>query len=573
MSEVQTHRLNYEVKMVPIDSIIPYDKNPRDNGEAVPAVMKSIQEFGFRNPIVVDKDNVIVCGHTRREAAIRLGMKEVPVMVADDLDDKKIRAFRIADNQTAAIAEWDDEKLAEELLRLQDEDYDLDMLGFGDQISRYIGGQNEQDGEGATEKDAVPDAAELDEQAASRRGEMYQLGRHRLLCGDATEGGDVARLLQGDSEGPMLWLTDPPYNVAYEGCTEDKMTIDNDHMESAQFREFLTKAFQNVEAFLQPGASFYIFYADAESQNFKGALDDVGLQVRENLVWVKNVLVLSWQTYQYRHEPLLFGWKSGAERKWYSGRDQTTVLEFNKPAANKQHPCLAPDTMVVSAKGYVRIDDLRPGDFVLSADGRFHKIEWMSRHKVDEDIYEIKAVGTNYNDFATGNHPYLVWDKAKKTASFVEAKDLRSGDLLMRVSRDLSDYEPVELEGVKFFLYKVKSCWNVHYNGDVINLSIEGNPTFQTINGMTHNTMKPVDLLSYLLKNSSKRGDIVIDTFGGSGSTLIACESLDRCCRMIEYAPRYCDVIRKRWAEFQHGEGCDWQSLTPKIEEKENNAE
>lgn len=397
-----------------VDEIIPYEKNPRINDAAVEAVAKSIKEFGFRVPLVLDKNNVIITGHTRLRSAKMLGMTEVPCIIADNLTPEQVQAYRIADNKTGEIAEWDYNLLPMELKDLQNADFDLSVLGFdSDELDKLLNGE-EGDAliDGETEPDAVP---EVPEDAASVPGTVYQLGKHRLLCGDATKAEDVARLM--GEEKANLWLTDPPYNVAYEGS--NGMTIENDNMEDTQFRNFLRGAFQCVHDHMEPGASFYIFHADSEGYNFRGACHDIGLKVRQCLIWKKNALVLGRQDFQWLHEPILYGWKDGAAHAWYNDRSQTTVMEFDKPKHNDVHP-----------------------------------------------------------------------------------------------------------------------------------------------------TMKPVEMLVYLIKNSSKRGEIVIDTFGGSGSTLIACEQTGRICRTMELDPKYCDVIRRRWAEFTAGEGCDWQSLTPPIAEK-----
>ena len=396
-----------------ITDIRPYEKNPRHNEDAVEAVAKSIKEFGWQQPIVVDKDMVIIVGHTRFFSAKQLGLTEVPVVVADNLTPEQVQAYRIADNKTGEIAEWDYALLPMELKDLQNADFDLSVLGFDpDELDKLLNGETEETiTEGETEPDAVP---EVPEEAASVPGTVYQLGKHRLLCGDATRAEDVAWLM--GEEKANLWLTDPPYNVAYEGS--NGMTIENDNMEDTQFRTFLRDAFQCVHDRMEPGASFYIFHADSEGYNFRGACRDVGLKVRECLIWVKNALVLGHCDYQYRHEPALYGWKDGAAHAWYNDRCQTTVMEYNKPKHNDLHP-----------------------------------------------------------------------------------------------------------------------------------------------------TMKVVEMLVYLIKNSSRRGEIVIDTFGGSGSTLIACEQTGRICRTMELDPKFCDVIRRRWAEFTSGEGCDWQALTPAVTE------
>lgn len=391
-----------EIKVVALDAIRPYPNNPRRNEAAVPAVAASIERFGFRNPILVDKDGVIIEGHTRRLAAMQLGMKEVPVVYATDLAPDEVAALRVIDNKTAELAEWNMDMLAEEMLKLPD----VDFSEFGFDVDALLGGDGT---EGKTDADDVPDVDDS-EPVRSKRGEVYVLGAHRLMCGDSTSAEDLRRVC-ADGEAD-LWLTDPPYNVDYHG--QDGMTIQNDSMGDAQFREFLRAAFENARNAMKPGAAAYIFHADLEGYNFRGACFDVGLVVRECLVWKKNSLVLGRQDYQWIHEPCLYLWKDGAAHSWYSDRKQTTVLEFDRPTKSDLHP-----------------------------------------------------------------------------------------------------------------------------------------------------TMKPVAMLEYLVGNSSKKGEVVLDTFGGSGSTLIACEHTGRACRCVELDPHFCDVIRRRWAEYVHGAGCDWESLTP----------
>ncbi len=401
-----------------LSDIHPYERNPRFNDDAVEAVANSIKEFGFNSPIVVDKNHVIVAGHTRMKAAEKLGLTEVPVVVAADLTPEQVQAYRIADNKTGEIAEWNYDLLPIEIRELQEANFDLSLLGFDtDELDRLLNGSEEDAvAEGETDPDAVP---ETPEEPDSRQGVLYRLGDHLLLCGDATNAADVA-VLMGEEQAD-LWLTDPPYNVAYEGS--NGLTIMNDNMEDSAFRDFLTKSFRCAADVLAPGMSFYVFHADAESYNFRGACKDADLPVHETLYWVKNSLVLGRLDYQYKSEPILYGWKQGAAHRWFSDRCQTNILEFDKPRCNADHP-----------------------------------------------------------------------------------------------------------------------------------------------------SMKPVPMLVYLIKNSSRRGDTVIDTFGGSGSTLIACEQTGRKCRTMELDPKYCDVIRRRWAEFIHGEGCDWKGKTPVIEPENQNS-
>ena len=391
---------------VPVSEIVPYENNPRINEGAVEQLANIIEKLGFRNPAVLNKDKVIIEGHTRLLAVKKLGWETMPCIIATDLTPEQEQALRIADNKIAEIAEWDEDKLKVELEALQEAGFDLALLAFGDdELDDLLGGEAGTHGE--TEPDAVPETPEV---PVSTPGEVYRLGRHLLVCGDSTQPNDVDKVCKADEAD--LWLTDPPYNVDYHGS--DGQSIQNDSMEDTKFREFLRAAFGCAEKRLKPGASFYVFHADSEGYNFRGACFDVGLRVRQCLIWKKQSLVLGRQDYKWIHEPCLYGWREGAAHEWYSDCSQTTVMEFNKPKKNDLHP-----------------------------------------------------------------------------------------------------------------------------------------------------TMKPVEMLCYLIGNSSKRGDIVLDTFCGSGSTLIACERTGRVCRAVELDPKYCDVIRRRWAEFVHGEGCDWQNLTP----------
>ena len=400
-----------EIIQMKIADVIPYERNPRINDSAIEAVAESIKEFGWRVPIVVDENKVIICGHTRLLAAKHLGLETVPAHVAKGLSPEQVKAYRIADNKTGEIAEWDFDLLPLELADLQQADFDLSLLGFdADELDKLLNG-NEVITEGMTDPDEVP---ETPDEPVSKRGEIYQLGNHRLMCGDATDNVNVEALMQGDEAN--LLLQDPPYNVAYEGGTAEHLTIQNDNMDDAAFFNFLTDAFKCAVEVMVPGASFYIFHADSEGYNFRGACKAARLQVRQCLVWKKDSLVLGRQDYQWEHEPILYGWKDGAAHNWYSDRKQTTVLEFDRPKKSELHP-----------------------------------------------------------------------------------------------------------------------------------------------------TTKPVEMLVYLIKNSSKRGELVVDFFGGSGSTLIAAEQTGRKAYLMELDEKYCDVIRERWAEFVHGEGCEWQALTPKI--------
>ena len=369
----------------PINEVIPYEKNPRINDNAVPAVMKSIEEFGFKVPIVIDKNGTIVTGHTRLKAAKKLGMKMVPCIVADDLTPEQIKAFRLADNKVAEAAEWDMELLNEEL----DGIVDIDMSDFN--FSDITDSPSSED---VVEDDG--ENIELPSEPKTRLGDIWAIGRHKLMCGDATSEDVLKRLMGGDKAD--MYLTDPPYNVAYEGKTEDKLTIQNDSMEDSAFYQFLVDSFVAADSVMNKGAAFYVWHADSEGYNFRGACRAVEWELRECLIWNKNTMVLGRQDYQWKHEPCLYGWKGGAAHNWYGDRKQTTVIDMNKPNRNAEHP-----------------------------------------------------------------------------------------------------------------------------------------------------TMKPVQLFAYLMENSSKPGDIVLDSFCGSGTTLIACEQMSRAARVLELDPKYCDVIVERY--------------------------
>lgn len=370
-----------------------YEYNPRNNDGAVQAVADSIEQFGFKVPIIIDSAGIIIAGHTRKKAAERLGLASVPCIVADDLTPEQIKAFRLADNKTGEIAEWDFDLLEKELAELTAFDVDMSLFGFDESLfdSFDIDTALEADEEFDVEKEI----AEIDE-PITREGDIWVLGNHRLICGDSTKSETIKKLMDG-KEADLL-LTDPPYNVSYEGGTQDKLTIQNDNMSDTAFYEFLKAAFTTADTVMREGAGFYIWHADSEGLNFRKACNYAGWKVRQCLIWAKNSIVLGRQDYQWKHEPCLYGWKSGAAHYFIDDRTQSTVLEYNKPLRNGEHP-----------------------------------------------------------------------------------------------------------------------------------------------------TMKPLSMISRLVHNSSKKGEIVLDTFGGSGTTLVACDELDRVCYMCELDPKYCDVIIKRW--------------------------
>jgi len=309
-----------------------YENNPRNNDEAIKAVANSIKEFGFKVPIVITRYNVIIAGHTRLKASVSLGLEEVPCIIADDLNDEQIKAFRLADNKTAELATWDLSKLEEEL-----EGLDLDMLQFGFEEMEKLLPDN------AADDDFDVDD-EIPEEPFSLPGDIYELGPHRVMCGDSTEPKQVATLLDGKVVDMIF--TDPPYNVDYEG-TAGK--IKNDKMEDDNFYLFLYSAFQNMFEHTKAGGAIYCCHADTEGLNFRNAYKNAGFKLAECLVWVKNALVLGRQDYHWRHEPILYGWKEGAAHYFIDDRSQDTIWEYNKPRKNEEHPTMKPLELVGKA--------------------------------------------------------------------------------------------------------------------------------------------------------------------------------------------------------------------------------
>jgi len=300
------------VETWPVDRPQPYPHNPRHNDDAVDAVMASLREFGFRQPLVVDEHDVLIAGHTRLKAARKLGLPEVPVHVARGLTPEQARAYRLADNRTAAIATWDEDQLALELIALRDADFDVTLTGFADhELLAHLTASESGDGSVQGDPDHVP---EPPSEPVTKPGDLWVLGRHRLLCGDATKPADLARLLP-DRPADVL-LTDPPYNVAYEGKTQDALTLANDDMDPEEYRAFLTAALACAGGRLKPGGAFYVWHADTFGLDVRLACAAAGLRVRQCLIWVKSQLVLGRQDYHWKHEPCVYGWSEGAPHVW-----------------------------------------------------------------------------------------------------------------------------------------------------------------------------------------------------------------------------------------------------------------
>jgi DNA modification methylase len=384
-----------QVEQISIETLIPYVNNARTHSDAqVAQIAASIKEFGFNNPVLIADDNSIIAGHGRVMAARKLGKDTVPAVRLSHLTEMQRKAYILADNKLALNADWDNSLLAIELADLKDLGFDTDLTGFSaDEIAALMPVELT---EGLTDEDEVP---EVPVDPVTKLGDVWVLGKHRLMCGDSTSIEALEELCQGQSVD--MWLTDPPYNVAYEGKTKDALKIQNDSMSDDQFRQFLRDSYVAADAVMKAGAVFYIWHADSEGYNFRGAAQDAGWKVRQCLIWKKQTMVMGRQDYHWKHEPCLYGWKDGAGHLWAADRKQTTILEFDRPSRNAEHP-----------------------------------------------------------------------------------------------------------------------------------------------------TMKPVALFEYQLLNNTKGGDIVLDSFGGSGTTMIAAEKNGRVSRLMELDPKYCDVIIKRWQDF-----------------------
>lgn len=346
----------YENKIAGVQDLIPYALNSRTHSdEQVAQIAASIREFGFTNPVLIDDKNNLIAGHGRLLAARKLALKNVPAVVVTGLDDRKRRALVIADNKLALNSGWDEEALRVELEDLAGDFGEL--MGFSeDELVDLL--RSDEGTEGLTDEDAVPDAPEV---PVTVEGDVWVMGKHRLMCGDSTSIDALEALCQ--KELVDMWLTDPPYNVAYEGKTKDALTIKNDEMSDEGFRQFLTESYTAADAVMKAGAVFYIWHADSEGYNFRGAAHDSGWQVRQCLIWKKQTMVMGRQDYHWKHEPCLYGWKGGAGHLWATDRKQTTILEFDRPSRNKEHPTMKP----VELFEYQILNNTKGSDKVLDS--------------------------------------------------------------------------------------------------------------------------------------------------------------------------------------------------------------
>lgn len=316
-----------------VSELIPYVRNARTHSEAqVSQIAASIREFGFLSPILVAEDNTILAGHGRLAAALKLGLKKVPCVKENHLTETQKRAYIIADNKLSLNAGWDSELLAVELSELEGADFNLDLLGFDEaELSSIF------DADKDVSDDDFDVEKELEEPCFSKTGDMWMLGKHRVICGDATKLETFKTLLEDTKVN--LVVTDPPYNVNYEGSAGK---IKNDNMEDDKFYQFLFNSFVNMEQAMADDASIYVFHADTEGLNFRKAFQDAGFYLSGCCIWKKPSLVLGRSPYQWQHEPCLYGWKKKGKHKWYAGRKETSVWEFEKPKKNADHPTMKP---------------------------------------------------------------------------------------------------------------------------------------------------------------------------------------------------------------------------------------
>lgn len=324
----------YEVEQVPLKDLVLDPVNARTHDKKnLEAVKGSLKRFGQQKPIVIDKNNVIIAGNGTYLAAKELGWETINVY-RTDLEGVDRTAYALADNRTAELAGWDAQILSDTLKDLKALEFDIGEIGFDESFLKV------EPAAGLTDDDAVPENVET----RCKPGDLWRLGEHRLLCGDATSASALEGLMRGDL-ADCAW-TDPPYNVDYVGKTKEQLTIQNDAMSDGNFRGFLDKVYTSYYMALKPGAAIYVAHADSEGENFRGAFKGAGLLLKQCLIWVKNTLVMGRQDYHWKHEPILYGWREGAAHSWYTDRKQTTVIEMKRPVKSDVHPTMKPVELV-----------------------------------------------------------------------------------------------------------------------------------------------------------------------------------------------------------------------------------
>lgn len=325
-----------QMQLVPLSKLVPYVNNARTHSpEQITKLRSSLREFGFVNPVIIDQDYGIIAGHGRVMAAKEEGIEEVPCVFVDYLTEAQKKAYILADNRFAQDAGWDEELLRIEIEALQGADFDVSLTGFDpDELADLFADDSDSD----VKDDDFDLSTALEKAAFVKKGDIWTVGRHHLMCGDATSADDVAALMDGKRAN--LVVTDPPYGVSFK--SSDGLTIENDSMKGDEFYQFLLAAFKNVVANLEKGGAAYVFHADTEGLNFRRAFQDAGFHLAGCCIWVKNSLVLGRSDYQWQHEPVLYGFLQNGKHPWYSDRKQTTIWNYDKPKQNKNHPTSKP---------------------------------------------------------------------------------------------------------------------------------------------------------------------------------------------------------------------------------------
>jgi DNA modification methylase len=357
---MKQNELDLKIEQWPVERLVPYARNARTHSDGqVAQVAASIDQFGFVNPILVGPDRVIIAGHARLLAARKLEMSEVPVIVLEHLSEAQRRALVIADNRLALNAGWDEEMLALELGALREEDFSLDILGFDDEeLARLLAAEDAT--AGLTDEDSVP---EVPETPVSQPADLWNLGDHKLMVGDATVAADVQRLMGPDAADCVF--SDPPYNIDYQGYTKERLTIQNDQMSPEQFRRFLQESFQCFRRAVKPGASLYICHSSSWQREFQNALEAAGFEVRCQIIWGKNTFAWGFGRYKFQHEPIFYCHVAGQKDSWYGNKSQSTLWEEKKPAANRLHPTMKPVELVERAL----VNSSKAGDLILDLFG------------------------------------------------------------------------------------------------------------------------------------------------------------------------------------------------------------
>ena len=407
-----------EMQLVPVEKLIPYINNARTHSdEQIQKLRSSLREFGFINPVIIDRAYNVIAGHGRILAAKAENISEVPCVFVDYLNDAQKKAYILADNRMAMDAGWDEELLKVEIESLQGADFDVSLTGFDEtEIAELFADDNDD-----VKDDDFDVEGELEKPPVTKSGDLWLLGNHRLICGDSTKEDTYTLLMDGKKAN--LVVTDPPYNVNYESSAGK---IKNDNLENDKFYQFLLDAFLNTEKAMADDASIYVFHADTEGLNFRKAFADAGFYLSGTCIWKKQSLVLGRSPYQWQHEPVLFGWKKNGKHKWYSDRKQTTIWEFDKPKKNGDHPTMKPVPLIAypiknsSVANCIVLDPFGGSGSTLIACEQTNRICCTS--ELDEKYCDvivkryIEQVGTTENVYVVSDGQTIRFDELEVSA-------------------------------------------------------------------------------------------------------------------------------------------------------------